>query len=215
MARSWRWVAMATLIGGAGAQAAPPMMWVDVRITQMIGPSGGVCHAFSFGSECTISSDGSFSGDLCLDQPTIFEPIDWNSSIMEVRLSEAGVERWWQCVAANVPCEGGWIDYERYMFGKLRSIVPFWVEPFSQGDWTRPLTEVDITCSNRLGPRRFTFCRDDVDASGQIDFGDLSYVLMMIGGDTWGGRFDLDDSGEIDLGDIAMVLLSFGPCETG
>ena len=67
----------------------------------------------------------------------------------------------------------------------------------------------------------------DLDASGSVDAGDISYLLLSLGGDCAGRRCygdpngqqvigidlgcscpeDLDGSGEVDAGDIAFLLL--------
>lgn len=50
----------------------------------------------------------------------------------------------------------------------------------------------------------------DVDASGEVDFGDASLALLDFGPCADGNPLDLDQSGEVDFGDISIILLSFG-----
>ncbi len=62
----------------------------------------------------------------------------------------------------------------------------------------------------------FTFevgapCREDLDGSGAVDFGDILAVLSAWG--NLGGPEDLDGSGVVDFGDIVVVLAAWGPCE--
>jgi hypothetical protein len=102
----------------------------------------------------------------------------------------------------------------------LCSDVPVWVAAFSpveDGGWGPvPRTEWFFSFS---GPEslaaegiRFTACAEDLDASGDIDFGDLS-LLFILWGDSWAGRPDLDGSELVDGSDLSLMLMSFGPCE--
>jgi hypothetical protein len=102
----------------------------------------------------------------------------------------------------------------------LRSDVPVWVSAFSpvyDGGWgPEPRTEWLFGFS---GPAslaaegiRFTACKEDLDASGDVDFGDLS-LLFILWGDSWAGRPDLDGSELVDGSDLSLMLMSFGPCE--
>ncbi len=60
-------------------------------------------------------------------------------------------------------------------------------------------------------PNGASCCRSDVDASGQIDFGDVA-LMMLDFGPCAGCATDLDDNGVVDQGDVALALLDFGPC---
>jgi hypothetical protein len=69
------------------------------------------------------------------------------------------------------------------------------------------------------GTVRYTFCREDFDASGSIDGGDLGILLAVWGaGDEtyppiWMcARADLDDSGSIDGADLGILLAHWGDC---
>jgi hypothetical protein len=69
------------------------------------------------------------------------------------------------------------------------------------------------------GTVRYTFCREDFDASGSIDGGDLGILLAVWGaGDEtyppmWMcARVDLDDSGSIDGADLGILLAHWGEC---
>jgi len=69
------------------------------------------------------------------------------------------------------------------------------------------------------GEVRYTFCREDFDASGTIDGSDLGTLLAYWG---WGNsdgnpiyfvaRLDLDDSGAIDGADLGILLAHWGEC---
>lgn len=54
-------------------------------------------------------------------------------------------------------------------------------------------------------------CVEDIDGSGQVDFGDLLAILAAWG--NAGGPADLDGSGFVDFGDLLIVLGAWGPCE--
>lgn len=98
----------------------------------------------------------------------------------------------------------------------LRTTVPIWVavtSPVEGGGFeSQSRTE---WCFSFSGPDsldiRFTGCPEDLDASGEIDFGDMS-VLLMLWGCSWPQRPDFDGSEFIDGGDLALLLMSFGPC---
>ena len=49
----------------------------------------------------------------------------------------------------------------------------------------------------------------DIDASGQVDFGDVALVMLDFGRCD-ACATDLDWSGTVDFGDVALVMLSFG-----
>lgn len=54
-------------------------------------------------------------------------------------------------------------------------------------------------------------CPADLDASGQVDLGDVA-VAMLEFGPCPGCAADLDGSGTVDFSDIAVLLLDMGPC---
>ena len=54
-------------------------------------------------------------------------------------------------------------------------------------------------------------CLGDLDASGQIDNGDVALALLDYG-PCAGCPSDLDGTGEVDFGDVALILLGTGPC---
>lgn len=54
-------------------------------------------------------------------------------------------------------------------------------------------------------------CPADLDASGSVDAGDVSLVLLDFG-PCQACPSDLDGSGTVDAGDLSLVLLEFGPC---
>jgi hypothetical protein len=66
----------------------------------------------------------------------------------------------------------------------------------------------------------FTFCRDDFDASGAIDGGDISMMMLWWGSNNANGllyfcsRMDLDDDGEVGSSDLSLLLLDWGECPT-
>jgi hypothetical protein len=55
-------------------------------------------------------------------------------------------------------------------------------------------------------------CPGDLDASGSVDPGDLSLLLLNFGLAMPGDPNDIDGSGIIDNADIGFMLLFFGPC---
>ena len=70
------------------------------------------------------------------------------------------------------------------------------------------------------GDMGFTFCRDDFDASGAIDGGDISMMMLWWGSNNANGllyfcsRMDLDDDGEVGSSDLSLLLLDWGECPT-
>jgi hypothetical protein len=108
--------------------------------------------------------------------------------------------------------------------------VPFWANFGCRPDMCRAepsqavVADVDIgVCITPVGQVqsgsvRFTYCRDDFDASGSIDGEDLGLLLSW-----WGNtyensdlslspRVDLDDSGSIDGADLGILLAHWGEC---
>jgi len=55
-------------------------------------------------------------------------------------------------------------------------------------------------------------CFGDLDASGEVDAGDVSLCLLDTGSCS-GCPSDLDGTGEVDAGDVSLVLLSTGSCQ--
>ena len=53
-------------------------------------------------------------------------------------------------------------------------------------------------------------CREDLDGSGAVDFGDILAILSAWGSP--GGPEDLDGSGTVDFADLLVVLSAWGPC---
>ena len=64
----------------------------------------------------------------------------------------------------------------------------------------------DVLC-----PFRFTKCREDFNADGEVSGQDLAEFMVH-----WGSmgfaRMDLDDSGAVDGGDLAVLIGAWGPC---
>lgn len=54
-------------------------------------------------------------------------------------------------------------------------------------------------------------CFGDLDASREVDAGDISFALLDYGVCP-GCPGDLDGSGEVDFGDVSLILLAMGPC---
>jgi hypothetical protein len=75
---------------------------------------------------------------------------------------------------------------------------------FSQGSST-------TTASANLQATGRRICPIDFDASGVIDFGDLTLVLLDFG-PCDACLTDVDRTGEVDYGDLVLLLLEFGPC---
>jgi hypothetical protein len=79
-------------------------------------------------------------------------------------------------------------------------------------------SQSDQESRSRSGEMRFTFCRDDLDASGSIDGGDLGMLLAWWGANEVDGtlyfcsRMDFDDSGAIDGADLGILLAHWGEC---
>ncbi|MEI6272267.1 MAG: hypothetical protein WCQ03_02215 [Phycisphaerae bacterium] len=63
-----------------------------------------------------------------------------------------------------------------------------------------------------FGPDACGFCFGDLDASGEVDAGDVSLCLLDTGS-CLGCASDLDSTGEVDAGDVSLVLLSTGACQ--
>lgn len=96
------------------------------------------------------------------------------------------------------------------LFSTIESDTPFWTAVGStiEGGWNG-IPRSSYSSSHDQG-FAFTLCREDFDASGIIDFGDLAILLM-----AWGADFerpDLDSTGLVDNGDLAVLLLDFGSC---
>lgn len=60
---------------------------------------------------------------------------------------------------------------------------------------------------------RIVPCRGDANMNGLIDFGDLTRVLAVFGGDD--AQADVDQSGEVGFADITTVLANWGACAAG
>jgi hypothetical protein len=50
----------------------------------------------------------------------------------------------------------------------------------------------------------------DLDGSGQVDFGDVSLLLLNVGPCPAPCPFDFSGDGAVDFGDLSMLLLQFG-----
>ncbi len=55
-------------------------------------------------------------------------------------------------------------------------------------------------------------CVGDIDASGEVDSGDLGICLLEFG--SQGGPADLNEDGCVDAGDLGLLLLFFGKCDS-
>jgi len=62
------------------------------------------------------------------------------------------------------------------------------------------------------GFRGSPYCSADIDGSGGVDTGDISFLLLNFGSAMPGDPSDLDASGQVDNADISLLLLSFGDC---
>ena len=67
-------------------------------------------------------------------------------------------------------------------------------------------------CAFDLKGQLAAACFGDLDASGEVDAGDVSLCLLDTG-PCQGCASDLDQSGETDSGDVSLVLLSTGKCQ--
>jgi hypothetical protein len=145
------------------------------------------------------------------------------------------VQDWWGC--------GRCVSGDYYGAGsqqpRIACSVPFYTEfvarnmsengsysPNAQTSWvyvpweltgTGGLAQQSISANGEMG---ITFCRDDFDASGTIDGGDIGMMMLW-----WGAsnenqtlyactRMDLDEDSEIGASDLALLLLDWGECPT-
>ncbi|NBY69211.1 MAG: hypothetical protein EBQ58_10430, partial [Betaproteobacteria bacterium] len=67
-------------------------------------------------------------------------------------------------------------------------------------------------CAFDLKGQLAAACFGDLDASGEVDAGDVSLCLLDTGS-CLGCASDLDSTGEVDAGDVSLVLLSTGACQ--
>lgn len=145
------------------------------------------------------------------------------------------VQDWWGC--------GRCVSSDNYGAGsqqpRISCNVPFYTEfvarnmsengsysPNAQTSWvyvwweltgSGGLAQQAISANGEMG---ITFCRDDFDASGAVDGGDISMMMLW-----WGAsnenytlyactRMDLDEDSEIGASDLALLLLDWGECPT-
>ena len=105
----------------------------------------------------------------------------------------------------------------------IESDVPFWTQLLGFTDVTNgggALPQTVYTLSSgpglwnidNLSNIKFTFTREDFDASGEVDSADLS-LLFLLYGQNW-GRVDLDDNGIIDSSDLGLLLINMGDCSS-
>jgi len=94
---------------------------------------------------------------------------------------------------------GNWFGWGTNFDGESdASLVPAQVEQFvAVGDYNVVLRAPD--------------CFGDLDESGEVDGGDVSFALLDYG-PCPGCPGDVDGSGEVDFGDVSLILLSMGPC---
>lgn len=174
----------------------------------------------------THGDDGSFvASGTCNGSEPVFR-IEWEPNAARAGAWIATREEWFSRGSACIPacgCEpclrytgGGWSWQV-----KIESRVPFWCglsEPIGYMQ-SEPITQWNIGLGqlpygDALYEIRFTACREDLDASGEVDSADVGLMLLF-----WGcvscdvpDRFDLDASQGIDGADLALLLLSSGTC---
>lgn len=118
----------------------------------------------------------------------------------------------WSCaVWADVQSEECLVyDGTTYRFAaEIESDQPIW--PTASDQDFEPACD-GFRIQRRFSPFRFTACQSDFDANGQVDFADLSELLLMFGFPLTRPcqRWDLDQSDQIDTGDVALLLLDMG-----
>ncbi len=170
-------------------------------------------------------SDGAFTSlSNCGSAVRCFQA-EWSSNAVQVTVSVDLRKQCWDCLG-SYSCDGcAWglmgpmID--RFVF---ESSTPFFLPAFStltlnsaEGLYqTEPKLTHDDYVANNGGGTGFDFiftpCREDFDASGEVDFADFSLLLLYWGGWWCPPRMDFDSSGEIDGSDLSMLLLATGSC---
>ena len=111
-----------------------------------------------------------------------------------------------QFVSPNISTDGAYTGNAQHSWGH-----PGWQQVGSSD-----LLEA-ISANGEMG---ITFCRDDFDASGTIDGGDISMMMLWWGSNNANGslffcsRMDLDDDGAVGSSDLSLMLLDWGECPT-
>jgi len=218
-----------------GAFAAPPKMeltvtwerdyffeeWADAW--RMISRCHDAVHSTI---SIQASNDGTFRNFGLCSVPNSCVAWHPNEVIVNPDLATA-----FGCVLAGIECSPHACGYWPWCGGlvyveggeiEVASEVPFWTHkgdmhsddggygstPKLRHQW-HPWHH---TLGSELIPEiRYTYCREDLDASGEIDMGDLSLLLFEL----YKGipRCDFDESGEVDTGDLSWLLLNLGRCQ--
>ena len=215
-------LALLTQITGAADMAKMSMPEMTFTITafelgwnQGCNPTSAACTDETPSNRTVIHSTGLVESYGC---PSTVK-FAWSSNMLQVFELEApfGQCYYWVCPEScfqTLRIQGK---------ATIESDVPFWTQLFGYADDTNgsnALPQTVYTLSNgpglwgidNLSNIKFTFTREDFDASGEVDSADLS-LLFLCYGQNW-GRVDLDDNGIIDSADLSLLLLNFGDCSS-
>ena len=152
----------------------------------------------------TLSHAGTFAVALRSDGALVVWGDDYFGQVADAP-SEPSEGASWTSVHAGadhafaVDSAGNWFGWGTNFDGEAdASSVPARVQQFlAVGDCNVVLHAPD--------------CFGDLDASGQVDAGDVALALLDYGACP-GCAGDVDGSGEVDFGDVSLILLSMGPC---
>lgn len=165
--------------------------------------------------EETFEANGSFfNSGSCAGAQHAFVA-DWSDNCLLIGTTSLNLFQ--QSQACLGPCECICIQWNGGLDILYTSSTPFFLACWSGLTGPEGLFQTEPKMSQHSGAPgfgpfdlRFTACREDFDASGQIDFSDVS-VMLLFWGDTF-PRLDLDGSGTLDSGDLSLLLLSWGEC---
>jgi len=169
---------------------------------------------------CTVFWNGTAESHLLTGPCTVCDTTFSRPSELSISFSHVGpslLASHGECTCTSV-MEGVWwsIQFSEPVYAQLIGYVQF-----NGMDWglTRePRTSFQSSnaspwaTSSWTETFRFTHCRPDFDANGEIDGADLAILLSHWGQSVFSLRVDLDDSGVVDGGDIGALLLQWGHC---
>ncbi len=208
-------VGVAALCAAMVAQSwgAAPEMFLETGVQ---GGFFGDCQTLGAEIRVRFSSSGQFSEfGHCLISPDCF-PCSWSTQSVDIAINSTKVqEQIFQCLQPETCTEIFFctLPYE------LSSDQPFWTNVWTnsnEGGFNRDPRLCYSIGSNIGWPTQicFTRCVEDFDASGIIDFADMSLLLMCWGSVDTFQRLDLDASGQVDGADLSLFLMVLGPCES-
>lgn len=216
-------VCLALLTQTTGAADTAKMSMPEMKFTitarqsgwnQGCNPTSDACTDVTPSNTTVIHSTGLVESYGC---PSTVK-FAWSSNMLQVFEIDAPFTQCYYWICPESCFFPGFIGG----MATIESDVPFWTAIFggdsSSGGNALPQTVYTLNGGpgwwgiENLSNIKFTFTREDFDASGEVDSADLSLLFTFYGGH-W-PRVDLDDNGVIDLADVSLVLLGFGDCSS-